>query len=249
MQANRTDTTEQNIVVAKDDLKRGDVIEASNLTALPIHVRKDSPLLSGSLIEYRGRGQELMGRRVNRNVQANEVITLADLLPEAGDDLALAPGEVGIQVPLQGLEFSSAQLRIGSEIGFVVQQYNAGEVDLLSFQNDPENADENGFGEEQAVDKTAPDVIAQGRPEPAPPELLRPFRLVAVGDQVLPVRDAGESDDRQNARVLTIAVKVDAMQPDASKTGEAFDSKTARLLKAAQQEAGERITNIVVLRP
>lgn len=268
MQASRTGMTERSIVVAKNDLRRGDVLEDSNLTALPIQVDQNSPLLTGSLIEYRERGQELMGRKVNRDVQSSEVITLADLLPEAGDELALAPGEVGIQIPLQGLEFSSAQLRIGSDIGFVVQQYDSGEGDLLSFEGALQNDDENAMAGEQAVAEAedpnavrppaepnpavknaAPRAAVPGDPASARPELLRPFRLIAVGDQVLPVRDAGETEDRQNARVLTIAVKVDPKQANPSETGEAFDVKTARLLKAALRESGERITNVVVLRP
>jgi hypothetical protein len=100
-----------------------------------------------------------------------------------------------------------------------------------------------------AVKDAAPRAAVPGDPASARPELLRPFRLIAVGDQVLPVRDAGETEDRQNARVLTIAVKVDPKQANPSETGEAFDVKTARLLKAALRESGERITNVVVLRP
>jgi hypothetical protein len=258
MQATRTEIEKINIVVAKEELSRGDIIGENNLSSLEIHAEPDSPLLTGSLVEYRNRGQELMGRRVNRSVQRNELLTLADLLPEAGDQVSLEEGEVGVQIPLQGLEFSSVQLRIGSEIGFVVQRrrtdefYSAmpgpllPEVTAMDAQGDPENA-----AEPETADPAQLEQPTQPRgAEPLPrPELLRPFRLVAIGDEVLPVRDAGDAEKNNNARVLTIAVRPSGKPIRVNSTGEAFDEKTERLLKAALSQSDEQITNIVVLKP
>ncbi len=266
MQATRTELEKINIVVAKAELSRGDVISENNLSSLEIHAEPDSPLLTGSLVEYRNRGQELMGRRVNRSVQRNELLTLADLLPEAGDQVALEEGEVGVQIPLQGLEFSSVQLRIGSEIGFVLQRRKTEDFysaipDPLPQPEIPMDADANPENDPapEAADAAAPRPAAvaqpalpvqQGNAEPlSRPELLRPFRLVAIGDEVLPVRDAGDVEERNNARVLTIAVRPSAKPIRANGTGEAFDEKTERLLKAALSQSDEQITNVVVLKP
>ena len=66
---------------------------------------------------------------LNRDIQPGELVSLADLMSATGHAPVLEPGEVGIQIPLKELEFSSSQLKVGSNIGFVLEDQVAdGEV-------------------------------------------------------------------------------------------------------------------------
>lgn len=205
MMATRSDLIPHEIAVAKVNLTKGKRIQPEQLEPVTVFVQSSSKTLEKSFVSYGSRGVDLLYRPLNRNIQQGELISLADLLPESGNAPPLAEGEIGIQVPLPGVEFSASQLKIGSNIGFVV---------------------------ERSKETAGKDSIVG-------PLLLQPFRLVGVGDVVTPVRDTGGKDESKNARVLTIAVKLQDQ--------DSIDPKTSLLLRAASARDSLRIINVVVL--
>ena len=129
--ATQSDLVRFEIAVAKSNLTKGRRIQPEQLEPLSIYVSKSNKSLEKSFVIYDARGLDVLYRPLNRNIQSGEIVSLADLLPEAGNAPPLDGGEVGIQIPLQGLEFSASQLKVGSNIGFVVERMKEDANDLL----------------------------------------------------------------------------------------------------------------------
>lgn len=215
MMATRNELVKYELAVAKQKLGKGRQIAADQLESLTIYATANNNSIEKSFVSFGDRGQDVLYRTLNRDIQPGELIMLTDLLPDTGNMPLLEPNEVGLQVTLQGLEFSASQLKIGSNIGFMVEEKQP--QPILGVDEEPARA---------------PTVV------PVVPRLLQPFRLVGIGDEVIPARDAGSETNSSNSKILTIAAELN---------GDTFDDKTNLLLRAASGNDSLRIINVVVL--
>lgn len=215
MMATQNELVRYELAVAGKPLLKGRPISLESVASMVIYSTAGNKSIEQSFVPFGDRGQDVLGRTVNRDVQPGEFIMLADLLKESGNAPQLEADEVGIQVPLQGTEFSASQLKIGSRIGFTVEERQP-EI-LLS--DDPADA---------------------AKAAPVAPRLLRPFRLIGIGDEVISVREAGsDNTEDRNSKILTIAVRPN---PDGT-----MDENTNTLLRAVSGGSSLRIISVVVL--
>ncbi len=215
MMARQNELVRYELAVAGRPLLKGRPISLDSVASMVIYSTADNKSIEQSFVPFGDRGQDVLGRTVNRDVQPGEFIMLADLLKESGNTPQLEADEVGIQVPLQGTEFSASQLKIGSRIGFTVEER---QPDILVAEN--------------------PADVAKA--EAVAPRLLRPFRLIGIGDEVISVREAGsDNTEDRNSKILTIAVR-----PNADGT---MDENTNTLLRAVSGGSSLRIISVVVL--
>ena len=186
MMATKNELVEHGLVIAKSTLSKGSSIDGDDVELIEIYSsEKDVESINRSFVQHGERGKDVLGRTLNRDIQPGEFIMLADLLKESGNSPQLEADEVGVQVPLQGTEFSASQLKIGSDIGFTVE----------------ERRPEESLVEDRAA---APNRAVA-------PRLLHPFRLIGIGDEVISIREAGtKNSEERNSKILTIAVKPNA---------------------------------------
>lgn len=122
LMASRNELVRVELVVAKERLRNGRRAESGQLGFVVVYANLESATsLRKSFAEHGERGTDVILQTLNRDIQPGELVSLADLMSATGHAPVLEPGEVGIQIPLKELEFSASQLKVGSNVGFVLE--------------------------------------------------------------------------------------------------------------------------------
>ncbi len=152
---------------------------------------------------------DIVGQKLTHSILKGNLLSRLDFLETRAQLRELQDGEVGLQVPINGVDFVPGQIWIGSTLGFVVQEVNSA------------------------------DSVTQTR-------VLKPFRVVAVGDFVEAERGREEPGSQHNFRIITIAAKLEF---DAVTQTEKLDAKSMDLVNATSPDRTSRIVSVVIIPP
>ena len=169
-------TISASFLVLKENVKAGQLLEPDLLERIELPGNLES--LSRTAVPYNMR-QVLDGRPVSRDLEKGDLILWRDTTPGPGE-LTAGKDEEALPISLDGLQIDPRLLRVGDEIGFLIDATPA---------------------------VSAPAGTAtSARPQPRTViEYAGPFRILSVGDVVQ--RRAPDQKDPSAARTITVALK------------------------------------------
>ncbi len=134
------------LLTVNADLGPDTEINASHLASEFVTVTDDNASWLKPFLQYNERG-DIVGQKLTHSVLKGNLLSRFDFLETRTQLRELKEKEVGLQVPINGVDFVPGQIWVGSTLGFAVQEINP------------------------------TDGVTQTR-------VLKPFRVVAVGDFV-----------------------------------------------------------------
>ncbi len=169
-------TTSASFIVLKENIKAGQLLEPDLLERIELPGNLES--LSRTAVPYSMR-QVLEGRPVSRDLEKGDLVLWRDTTPGPGE-LTAGKDEEALPISLDGLQVDPRLLRVGDEIGFLVDATPAGSASAA----------------------TATSARPQAR---TVIEYVGPFRILSVGDVVQ--RRAPDQKESSVARTITVALK------------------------------------------
>lgn len=194
------------LLTVNADLGPDTEINASHLASEFVTVTDDNASWLKPFLQYNERG-DIVGQKLTHSVLKGNLLSRFDFLETRTQLRELKEKEVGLQVPINGVDFVPGQIWVGSTLGFAVQEINP------------------------------TDGVTQTR-------VLKPFRVVAVGDFVEAERGREEPGSQHNFRIITIAAK---LVIDPLTQTETLDAKSMDLVNATSPDRTSRIVSVVII--
>jgi len=111
------------LLVVSENLSAGTVIKSSDLTRVSLTV----PDVKASWLKPFVKSDEsadVEGQKLTHTVLKGHLLSRFDFLETRTQLRELKEGEVGLQVPINGIDFVPGQIWVGSKLGFAVQEIN-----------------------------------------------------------------------------------------------------------------------------
>ena len=194
------------LLTVNEDLGPNTEVKAKHFVREVVTVSNNKAEWLKPFLRYDERA-DIEGQKLTHSVVNGHLLSRFDFLETRTQLRELEKGEVGLQVPINGVDFVPGQIWVGSTLGFAVQ-----DIDTES-------------GETRT-------------------RVLRPFRVVAVGDFVEAERGREEAGSQHNFRIITIAAK---LEMDPATQTEKLDAKSMALVNATSPDRTSRIVSVVII--